>query len=115
MKCTHGARLQLFRQPTVCTTLNCAIRARRCDLAELKGGDAEYNAEVMRELLRGKSTQAISDVVSLNAGAGLYVYGIAETIGEGVSLAQKMLQSGEAIDKLDSWVHVASECERIQS
>eukprot|EP00189_Rhodosorus_marinus_P004742 CAMPEP_0113960138 /NCGR_PEP_ID=MMETSP0011_2-20120614/4542_1 /TAXON_ID=101924 /ORGANISM="Rhodosorus marinus" /LENGTH=366 /DNA_ID=CAMNT_0000971545 /DNA_START=326 /DNA_END=1423 /DNA_ORIENTATION=+ /assembly_acc=CAM_ASM_000156 len=75
----------------------------RCNLEDLRGGDAEYNAVVMRELLSGQSSSAIQDVVALNSGAGLYVYGMCNSVAEGVEMAKSKLLSGSAIEKLDEW------------
>ncbi len=47
------------------------------------------------------------DIVALNAGAAIYVAGLAATLGEGVKRAQEMLASGAARKKLDELVAAA--------
>ncbi len=69
---------------------------------ELRGGDAQYNAALLRRTLSGEQTGATADMVALNAGAALYVAGRAPTIAEGVRLAQDGLRSGHAIPTLDA-------------
>jgi anthranilate phosphoribosyltransferase len=49
-------------------------------------------------------TSAARDIVALNAGAGIYVAGLAPTMAEGVKKAQGLLASGAARRKLDSFV-----------
>ena len=39
-------------------------------------------------------------------GFGVYVYGLAGSVAEGVELARKVLYSGEAIRTLDRWIAV---------
>jgi anthranilate phosphoribosyltransferase len=47
---------------------------------------------------------AARDVVALNAGASVYVAGLADTIAEGVKLAGSIIASGAARRKLDQFV-----------
>ena len=71
----------------------------RGDISELKGGKAEENVAIMNRLLEGERG-AIRDVVLLNAGASLWIYGLADDIKEGISLASESLDSGRAREKL---------------
>ena len=50
----------------------------KCTIADLKGGDCQENAKTLVELFSGgeKSKGPVGDTVALNAGAGLYVYGL---------------------------------------
>ena len=48
-------------------------------------------------------TGAARDVVALNAGAALYVAGVAGSLGEGIAVARKVLASGAARAKLDTF------------
>ncbi len=67
---------------------------------ELQGGSAEDNAAEARRILAGEGRPAIRDSVLLNAGAALYVYGAAETIIHGYSLAKAALEAGQVAEKL---------------
>jgi anthranilate phosphoribosyltransferase len=49
-------------------------------------------------------TSAARDIVALNAGAGIYVAGLAPTMAEGVKKAQGVIASGAARKKLDAFV-----------
>jgi anthranilate synthase/phosphoribosyltransferase len=64
-------------------------------LEELKGGDAEVNKNMAMDLLKGKGVEAVRQSVLLNGGAGLYVYGLADSIAEGYKLAEKALNEGK--------------------
>ncbi len=74
---------------------------RRCSSGELKGGGVEENAGVLLAILEGKDCSAKRDVVLLNAGAALYVSGLASGIQEGISLAKESVDSGSALQKLE--------------
>ncbi len=76
---------------------------RRAEPAEVRGGDARENAEIIRRVLAGEPG-APRDVVLLNVGAALYVAGVTETMAEGVERAARAVDSGEARAKLDALV-----------
>jgi anthranilate phosphoribosyltransferase len=80
---------------------------RRHTLAALSGGDARTNAAIMRQVLEGKSG-APRDAVVMNAGAALYVAGLAPSPQEGVELAQTSIDSGRALDVLERMVEVTN-------
>lgn len=67
---------------------------------ELQGGSAEDNAAEARRILAGEGRPAIRESVLLNAGAALYVYGAAESIIAGYSLAKAALEAGRVAEKL---------------
>jgi anthranilate phosphoribosyltransferase len=72
----------------------------RCTLEELKGGDKAFNAQALKEAFSGKSG-AIADTLALNAGVGIYLTGNAETIKEGIAIAQQAMQSGQVLKLLE--------------
>ncbi len=61
---------------------------------ELRGGTAAENAVTAQAVLGGAGPAAIRDAVLLNAGAALYICGLARNIGDGYARAQEALQSG---------------------
>ena len=73
----------------------------RCDKAELVGGTPEENARITRAILSGQERGAKRQAVCLNAGAALYIGGKAETLADGVKLAEKLIDSGAAQAKLE--------------
>lgn len=63
----------------------------------------------MREVLKGgEEFSAKRNSIILNAGMGLYVYGIAPSIAEGISKAREVLVSGAAIIQLDRWISTST-------
>jgi anthranilate phosphoribosyltransferase len=77
----------------------------------LRGQDAEYNAEIVRGLLRGDKGP-VRDAVVLNAGAALAVHAaeegsVEDRLTAGIARAELALDSGAAQDTLDRWVAAA--------
>ena len=70
--------------------------------ADVIGGTAEDNARITREVLGGGVKGPRRDIVLLNAGAGLYVGGKAESIAAGVQLAAELIDSGAAAKTLEA-------------
>ena len=62
----------------------------KCTLADLKGGTAPENAQILRDVLSGKLPGPVTDTVVLNAGAGLYVAGIAPSVEKGCQVSLPM-------------------------
>jgi anthranilate phosphoribosyltransferase len=71
----------------------------RADLGALAGGGPEENAAVMLRLLAGEPGP-LADITALNAGAVLYVGGVAADLDDGVARARAILASGAAAAKL---------------
>ncbi len=74
-----------------------------CSKADLMGGNAARNAEIIRGILDGKRGAPL-DIVLLNAGAALYVAGLAPDLKGGVASARKSIESGAAKRVLEGWV-----------
>lgn len=70
-------------------------------LEDLKGGDLKKNAQIAEEILNGKKGPK-RDIVVLNAGCALYTAGKVKNISEGIKLAEKSIDTGKALDKLDA-------------
>lgn len=76
----------------------------RHDPSGILGGDAHLNARILRDVLSGEETGAARDVVLLNAGAAIYVSGLAGSVEEGVRLAEESVASGAATAALETFV-----------
>src|SRR5713226_6738864 len=74
---------------------------QRATFDEISGGDAAYNAGLIREILAGEKS-ARRDVVLLNAAAALVAAGGADHLRDVVPLAAKAIDSGAAERKLDA-------------
>jgi anthranilate phosphoribosyltransferase len=71
----------------------------RATLSQLKGGDANGNAQAIRALLSG-AKGAFRDVVVLNAAAALVVADKASDLKSGAELATEAIDSGRASEVL---------------
>ncbi len=72
------------------------------DVAELQGGDPAANADRMERILgNGSADPPGLAAVLLNAGAAIYVAGIAGSLAEGIGRAREVVASGAARAALD--------------
>lgn len=70
---------------------------------ELIGGDGAENAAITRAILSGERGPK-RDIVVLNSACGIYIGGKAASIAEGVKTAEKMIDSGKAMEKLNELI-----------
>ena len=70
---------------------------------DLAGGDAQQNARIIRDLLHGERGAA-RDIVLMNAGAAVYVGGLARDLHEGIQRAAVSIDSGNASSRLNALV-----------
>jgi anthranilate phosphoribosyltransferase len=83
------------------------VGVRRERAEALRGGDAEHNAKALLDVLKGKKGP-YRDVAVLNAGAALVVAGLAPEVKEGVRLAARSIDSGEAEGRLDRLIAISN-------
>ena len=80
------------------------------ELVSLDGLDvdsAQSSADLIRGALRGKDderSQKAAAIIAMNAGATIYVSGIAATLADGVALADDLIASGQAGEKLKAFI-----------
>lgn len=65
----------------------------------IAGGDSKENARIIIDILKGKKGPK-RDIVVLNSGAALYVGNAVESIKEGIAIAENLIDSGAAYEKL---------------
>ena len=75
----------------------------RARVEDIRGGEPQHNAELMRDLLAGTGGP-LRDVVLLNSGAALLVGGRVATVEAGIELAAQAIDSGAARRVLDELV-----------
>jgi anthranilate phosphoribosyltransferase len=75
--------------------------------ADLKGGDAQANADALRSVLAGEPGP-YRDIVIANAAAALMVAGKAELLTDAVELARASIDEGKAQAALDALVAVSN-------
>jgi anthranilate phosphoribosyltransferase len=73
---------------------------KRALLADIQGGEPDYNAAIAKEVLEGKKGPH-RDVVVLNAAFALCAASITDTPKDGIAAAEKSIDSGAALEKLN--------------
>jgi anthranilate phosphoribosyltransferase len=76
---------------------------RRSALDAIRADGPEASVAMIRAVLDDQPGPA-RDIVTLNAGAAIYVAGLADSLKEGVFLADRAIASGEARSRLDRLV-----------
>jgi anthranilate phosphoribosyltransferase len=105
---TGESRLSEVREGTVRTfTLKPEdVGLPRASIGDLKGGDREENAEIIRALLRGEPGPK-RDIVLMNAAAALVAGGRARELKEAVGVAARSIDSGAARAKLEALISLS--------
>ncbi len=80
-----------------------------CDKEALVGGTPAENAAITRAILQGVDRGPKRQAVCLNAGAAIYLGGKADSIAEGVKLAESLLDTGAALNKLEAFIQASNE------
>lgn len=75
-------------------------------LPKLQGGDAEFNAEIIKSILKETSTEAQRDIVLLNATFGIHASGRTGNLNEAKELAVQSIETGAALKALNRFVEV---------
>jgi anthranilate phosphoribosyltransferase len=83
-------------------------------LEDLRGGDVQTNARLLRSVLRGEQGP-LRDIVVVNAAAALVVVGVAKDLVEGVALAEESIDSGKAERTLERLVAVSNAQASVES
>ena len=68
--------------------------------SDVVGGTAKENAKITLDVLNGAKGPK-RDITVLNAGCALYIGRLAENIGSGIAMAEKSIDSGAALKKLN--------------
>ncbi len=78
----------------------------RCEKKELVGGTPAENAAITRAILGGERGPK-RDAVLMNAGASLCIGGKADNMADGIKLAGEIIDSGKALETLESFIKVS--------
>lgn len=70
---------------------------------DLEGGDAVENAEIILDILKGVKGPK-RDIVIINSAAALYVGKKVDSLEEGIKVAQQIIDSGDALKKLNELI-----------
>jgi len=86
----------------------------RASADDIKGGDAQKNADIIRKILQGEEGPK-RDMVLLNAGAAFAAAGLAPDIEKGIQMARDSIDSGKAKEKLDELILFTQNCGRSEA
>jgi anthranilate phosphoribosyltransferase len=78
----------------------------KASMTQIKGGTARQNAKILRGILNGE-VGARRNIVIMNAAAALVAGNRASDLKEGVSIAEKTLDSGKALAKLEELIKLS--------
>ncbi len=79
----------------------------RATLADIKGGDAAYNADRLLKLLSGQR-DAYRDIVLFGSAAALVVAGTASDLREGVAIAAAAIDDGRARQTVEKLIRITN-------
>lgn len=79
----------------------------RCRKEDLAGGSPQENAQIVREILAGEKGPK-RDAVLLNAGASFVIGQKANTLLDGIRLAEDVIDSGKAKKVLETMISVSN-------
>jgi anthranilate phosphoribosyltransferase len=85
------------------------IGLERAPVEEIAGGSPEENAADLRAIVDGERTGPKRQVILANAGAAIYVAGLADSIEDGVDQAAEAIDSGAASEKLETLLATGAE------
>ncbi len=77
------------------------------NLNDIKVDDAEDSLNIIRDAFSGKEGAA-RDIISLNAGAAIYVCGLTDSLMSGIERSRLTLSDGSAQQKLDDYIKISN-------
>lgn len=78
-------------------------------IERIAGGDAAVNAKILKDIFAGKKGEQ-RDMVVVNSAFGFLAAGKVRSIKEGIALAEKMIDGGEAKRKMEEVIKESSKC-----
>ena len=77
------------------------------DLNDIKADDAKDSLNIINNAFSGKEGAA-RDIISLNAGAAIYVCGLTNSLMSGIERSRLALSDGSAQQKLDDYIKISN-------
>ncbi len=77
------------------------------DLNDIKADDAKDSLNIIKDAFSGKEGAA-RDIISLNAGAAIYVCGLTNSLISGIERSRLALSDGSAQQKLDDYIKISN-------
>jgi len=99
-ECRDGAVNTFYLHPS-------DVGLPKSSTSALAGGDASENARIVEAVLRGERGPA-RDVVLLNSGAALFIAGAVVSIEDGIAMAWRAIDRGDAKQTLDKLIAIST-------
>lgn len=77
---------------------------KKVSITEVRGGEPAENAEIIKNILSGKETGPMLDIVLLNSAAAIYISGKVSSWNDAMKMAKETISSGNAMNKLNELV-----------
>jgi len=81
---------------------------KKMPLKAIVGGEAKENAQILRRIFEGESTDAQRDIVLINTAASLMVDGVARDMQDGLEMAREAIRNARAKKKLRQIIEVSN-------
>lgn len=75
---------------------------------DIVGGTPQENAQLTKDILANKIQGPKRDIVCMNAGLGFYIYGKADSMEEGVQLADQIITEKKGLATLEKLIEVSN-------
>jgi anthranilate phosphoribosyltransferase len=86
----------------------------RCTLEDISTGTPEVNAGVIRDVFSGRNKGPRRQAVVLNAAGAMFIGGKANSFAEGIQLADEIIESGAAQDKLKQLITASQDFRSVE-
>ncbi len=83
----------------------------KASMTQIRGGTTRQNARILRNILSGE-VGVRRNIVIMNAGAALVAGNRASDLKEGICIAEKTIDSGKALAKLDELIKLSKSLEK---
>ena len=87
------------------------VGVKACTLEDLRGGDPQMNAKLLRAALEGENGP-IAETLILNAGVAMAAAQQAKDVTEGIAMAREAHESGKAGKTLNAWIALTQELKK---
>ena len=89
------------------------VGVKACTLEDLRGGNPQVNAKILRAALCGEKGP-VAETLILNAGVAMAAAQQAKDVIEGIAMAREAHESGKAGKTLDSWIALTQELKKAE-
>ena len=70
---------------------------------KIAGGESDENVQIIKNVLKGEKSPEYQ-IISLNAGFAIYIGGKANSINEGIGMAEALINNGSALNKMNEFI-----------